>query len=151
MNAADRFWAKVDKSGDCWLWTGNRDRGGYGRFKMAERYVGAHRHVLILAGVDIGGMEVDHLCFNRACVNPDHLRVVTHKQNMENRAGANPNSKTGIRGVSWHIRMFRWCAVVKHNGRPYSKYFTDIADAEAWVIAKRLELFTHNDADRISA
>lgn len=73
------FWARVNKTPTCWLWTGFLDKDGYGRY-MHYR---AHRLSLILViGAIADGMEVDHICRVRGCVNPEHLRVVTHVENM---------------------------------------------------------------------
>lgn len=83
---AERFWAKVDKSDvdGCWLWTGARDKLGYGRFSPQA---GAHRSAYAVAyrlvvGPVPDGLELDHLCRNHGCVNPAHLEPVTHKENM---------------------------------------------------------------------
>lgn len=99
-----RFWAKVDKSADCWEWTASRNAGGYGQ--MALRQNGrivtplAHRISYTISGGQIpSGQYIDHACHNRACVRPSHLRLATLKQNPENRAGASSNSQTGVRGV----------------------------------------------------
>jgi hypothetical protein len=68
---------------------------------------------------------------------------------MENRAGANANSKSGVRGVRWDKRAKKWRAEVKHDKRTYYLgVFMDIDDAASAVVAKRNEFFTHNDADR---
>ena len=76
-----RFWARVDKSGDCWLWTGPQ-ANGYGRAWGGERSRWAHRIAYELAnGPFPDGMELDHLCRNRLCCNPAHLEVVTHAEN----------------------------------------------------------------------
>jgi hypothetical protein len=94
-------------------------------------------------------MEVDHIdCVSRACVNPAHLRVATRKQNREN-LHCLSRSTTGIRGVSWSKFAKQWTARVTHNRRVHCAYFHDVSDAEAWAVAKRLELFTHNAADRL--
>lgn len=78
----DRFWSKVDKSGDCWEWTAATS-GGYGRFGMDGRSWRAHRvaYILIL-GEFPEGLELDHLCRNKRCVNPAHLEPVTHHVNV---------------------------------------------------------------------
>lgn len=85
---ADRFWAKVNKSapGGCWEWTAAK-RKGHGTIHigmLGRRSVVdyTHRVVFGLLGIEIPvGMEVDHVCRNRACCNPDHLRFVTSGQN----------------------------------------------------------------------
>jgi hypothetical protein len=89
------------------------------------------------------GMQVDHKCFTKACVNPDHLRIVTNKQNREHLRGAQVDSKTGIRGVS--PRGSGYAGRVVHNGKVLSRTLPTLAEAEAWVIAKRAEVFTHDD------
>lgn len=147
----DRFWEKVDITPGCWLWTGRRNRKGYGTFTVKKRSWLAHRFSYTLHGGDIPtGKLLDHTCHTEACVNPDHLRPVTNKQNAENRSGASVTSKSGIRGVSWSKSSQKWRATVGHLGRVvHVGYFTSQADAELAVVAKRIELFTHNDLDRL--
>lgn len=146
----ERFWSKVSKAGKCWTWTAARNPDGYGRFCIDYKMEYAHRVAYALTHGDISaGMDVDHTCYNKSCVNPSHLRAATRKQNTENREGAQSNSKSGIRGVTWHKLAGKWQAQVKHNGTAtYLGLFADIADAQAAVSAKRLELFTHSDMDR---
>lgn len=77
----DRFWDKVDTSGDCWVWTAST-RGGYGKFWLDGDLHQAHRISYMWAGGTIlDGEEVDHLCKNRACVRPDHLEAVSKLEN----------------------------------------------------------------------
>lgn len=82
---SDRFWEKVDASGDCWDWMGAKTQDGYGAIGAGGRggrTLMAHRVVFDLVGIPIPtGMEVDHLCFRRHCVNPDHLEIVTGYEN----------------------------------------------------------------------
>ena len=86
------------------------------------------------------------------CVNPAHLRVATQKQNLENLRGARRRSKTGVRGVFWIESLGRYRAEVRHWGICHHVgCFDSINEAESAVIAKRLELFTHNDVDRSRA
>jgi hypothetical protein len=77
----DRFWPKVDAHGDCWEWTGAK-ANGYGRFHDGTHVVSAHRYAYQhLVGTIPEGMVLDHLCRVRHCCNPDHLRVITHREN----------------------------------------------------------------------
>lgn len=98
MNAADRFWAKVDASGDCWLWLGSVHRTGYGSFWSPDeqRVVGAHRFAYeLLVGPIPEGLQIDHLCRVRRCVNPDHLEPVTERVNILR--GASPSAQAARR------------------------------------------------------
>jgi len=79
----DRFWAKVDLAaeGGCWAWTA-RTSNGYGKYAMRVRGkvtdYRAHRLAYqALVGPIPEGFQIDHLCRNRACVNPNHLEIVT--------------------------------------------------------------------------
>lgn len=147
--AEERFFAKVEKTDGCWNWTAGLNRYGYGRFRGADKAVLAHRFAYeFLVGPISSGLQLDHICHNRRCVNPDHLRAVTNKENSENRA----KNQSGIRGVHWNKRDKRWSATMTHNGkRIHVGYFNTAGEAEVAVITKRNELFTHNDADRHTA
>ena len=74
--------ASKEVKGNCWQWTMSRTGGGYGKKWVGDRFVLAHRAMWEkLRGPIPDGMLIDHVCRNRACCNPDHLRVVTPKQN----------------------------------------------------------------------
>ena len=82
-NVSERFFEKVDASGDCWEWTASFGRDGYGQFGVDGKVVKAHRWVWEhLVGPIPNGLEIDHLCRKPRCVNPDHLEPVTHAENM---------------------------------------------------------------------
>lgn len=77
----DRFWKKVQRVG-CWLWLASKTADGYGQFKLDGRMVKAHRLAFVWSGGIIpDGMELDHRCRVRHCVNPAHLEPVTHAEN----------------------------------------------------------------------
>jgi hypothetical protein len=144
----ERFWAKVRKTETCWLWTASTTEKGYGHFGIGPKIVAAHRWVYEDSyGPIPDGMQIDHICRVRACVNPAHLRLATNKQNRENTV-AFSNNAVGIRGVYWMRRERKWQVQVGHHGRRYSGgYFTDVTEAERAAIALRNRLFTHNDTD----
>jgi hypothetical protein len=69
---------------DCWIWQRGRQARGYGTTTVDGRQVYAHRMMWErLRGPIPEGMEIDHLCRNHSCVNPDHLEPVTHRTNMQ--------------------------------------------------------------------
>jgi hypothetical protein len=145
----ERFWSKVDKSGECWRWTSAKMTDGYGSFRLDGKGEGAHRLSWEWANGPIPpGMFIDHMCHNRACVNPAHLQIATNKLNMENLSGAQKRNTSGVRGV--HKRPNgKWHASVKHNWTTYSLgTFETIEEAEVVVVAKRNELYTNNLVDR---
>ena len=145
--AEERFWEKVDKTGECWLWTAYCTHAGYGRFGYGGNMVRAHRLSYEWAHGEIPeGMQVDHRCHSRNCVRPDHLRLVTNAQNHQNRRGATRDSGTGVRGVYWYKPARKYRAQVRLDGKKYDAgYYDTLEEAEAAVIAKRRELFTHDD------
>lgn len=78
----DRLMSKVDKTATCWLWTARLDRGGYGQTTVLNRPALAHRAVYeLLVGPIPAGLQLDHLCRVRRCVNPEHLEPVTPLEN----------------------------------------------------------------------
>lgn len=90
----DRFWAKVDKTGECWTWTAATftARMGYGKFqagtsRATSRVVRAHRFAWELEHGPIPeGMDLLHACDNPPCVRVDHLRLGTRRENNEDMA-----------------------------------------------------------------
>lgn len=149
LTVEQRFCAKVDQGlspDECWRWNGVVSTStGYGVLHVRGKNEGAHRLAYLFAtGEDLSGKHIDHTCFNRWCVNPDHLRAVTQRQNNENRNGAQRNSKTGVRGVT-EVRG-RFTARVQKDGKNHHVgVYASLEDAAEAAEGKRRELFTHSD------
>lgn len=150
----ERFWAKVNKAGPtpshmpdagpCWEWMGGLSEKGYGYFYLPgdghTRQVKAHRYAWKVS-VDPElrrSTPIDHMCFNRSCVRLSHMREGSHGVNAQNLSGAQSNSATGVRGVSWSKgdRSFR--VNVTASGKSYSRCgFRTVAEAEEAAIQMR--------------
>ncbi len=94
----ERFWARVKKTETCWIWTGCLNRDGYGHLSPSawEGHCGAHRFSYeIHKGKIPDGLQIDHLCRVKNCVNPEHLEAVTQRENV-------------IRGLSATVHKSFW-------------------------------------------
>lgn len=105
----------IDGNG-CWQWVGSIHHSGYGQWFGSS----AHRHVYEMhKGQVPAGLELDHLCRNRACVNPGHLEPVTHKVNAHRgRSGPKSYCKYGHSMADAYIckngRACRQCSLAKY-------------------------------------
>lgn len=117
----------IDDEG-CWVWQGSLTNAGYGRMSWkADGHVsvpGAHRVVLAAIGDEMpSGLVVDHLCRNRACINPDHLEMVSQRENVMR----SPIAYGAINAAKTH------CA----NGHPYSdentRRYYGLGGRKTWV------------------
>jgi len=81
-----RFWAKVTKSDNCWLWNAGKDKDGYGQFWLnsEQRSIRAHRISYFLKSGEVPEFAL-HTCDNPSCVNPNHLYNGNHLQNQRDR------------------------------------------------------------------
>jgi hypothetical protein len=115
----DRFCSHVEiMDNGCWEWRGEIINSGYGRFHVSSKArCSAHRFsLLLLVGHDVVN-EVDHLCFNKICVNPDHLEDVTRQENELRsvrrnsciRRGHDLTNAANVLVTSRHGRERRYC------------------------------------------
>ncbi|UYL88350.1 HNH endonuclease [Arthrobacter phage EvePickles] len=150
VTTEERFWSKVTKTEFCWEWTGTKLDSGYGVLTIHPKMFKAHRLAYMWAKGHIpDGLQVDHICHNPACVRPAHLRLVTNKQNQENRKGPGLRNVSGYRGVFWNKERRKWGTLVCHRGKRFGAgHYDDVEEANAAVVAKRNELYTHNNPDR---
>ena len=154
-----RFWNMVDKRGpeDCWNWTGSIDVYGYGRTHIGYRgnntlkVIGAHRLSWILHNGEIPhhdsahGMCVLHRCDNPRCVNPEHLFLGTHSDNMQDMY-----IKGRARGKRW-IGVEHPMAILDDADVAYIR--KNYPSTSITVLAKRLNVkygAVYNAAKRIT-
>ena len=100
----DRFHEKYERVpfGACWIWVGALDTDGYGMIAVGRGPKSAHRISWILKNGEIpDGKHVLHTCDNPACVNPDHLFLGTHSDNMKDGV-----KKGRIKPPDWKLRKF---------------------------------------------
>lgn len=123
-----RFWSKVDKSGDCWLWIASISSSGYGRFGLDKEVKRAHRVAWYLEHGAWPEKHLDHICHNESCVNPDHLRECNKAKN-----GANTPPRLGssrFKGVHWKKDRNKWKAEIGVDyKRKHLGYFTSEEEA----------------------
>jgi len=123
---------------DCWLWAGARFSNGYGQAwsRQLRRPIQAHRLVWQeLVGPIPAGLQLDHLCRVRACVNPSHLRVVTSRENIHAPgstclAKANAELEACRRGHrfdaenTYSYRGYRLCRICRRDWKRARKALT---------------------------
>lgn len=144
----ERFWSKVDKSPHpkgCWEWRGYCGREGYGQMGVGGVGKLAHRvSYEKVHGPIPEGRVIDHRCHNPPCVNPEHLRQATNKQNGENRKGATQRSGTGVLGV-YLTKAGTYKVLVGHNYKlHYIGTYKTLSEAASKSISARAKLHTHS-------
>ena len=110
--------ARLQQDGDCAVWTGTRTRDGYGHIRVGPRMIYTHRLAWEIANGPIPeGKFIDHVCWNRACANTEHLRLVTKAENNRSRGPLDANNTSGYRGVYWRKDRNCWVAAVRTGGK----------------------------------
>lgn len=93
----EKFWSRVQKTNSCWLWEGRLTKAGYGQISHRGTPIYTHRLSWeIHKGSIPKKMEVCHHCDNPACVNPDHLFIGSHRDNMHDMLSKNRGSTAGL-------------------------------------------------------
>ena len=129
--------------GDCLVWTGPVDSNGYGALRAeGDSQVAAHRVAWeMVHGAIPEGVLLDHRCWNRRCVNIEHLRYATRTENGQYRSGASSTSKTGVRGV-FLTDTGKYRAQYRNNGKKVSVgRFDTLEEAATAIEAARREAF----------
>ena len=144
-----RFWSKIDKGEQCWLWTDPPNAQGYGAISYGGKRRTAHRvSYEIHRGAIPDGMQIDHACREKLCVNPDHLRVVTDGENKQNLA-AYARSKSGIRGVTYYPKRRKWLAMAQRDGvKHYLGWHLTSTSASSAVSEWRRENMPYSEIDK---
>lgn len=94
---------KIKNAGDCWIWTGTKNKGGYGQFGSDGKIVSVHRYVWkYFNGGILNGLFVLHKCDVRNCVNPDHLFLGTAKDNAVDKVSKGRGAKGKRSGRHTH-------------------------------------------------
>lgn len=123
-----RFWAKVDATGDCWIWNGYTNQNGYGRFSVDGRMIVAHRVAYTaLVGAVPDGLCLDHLCRVRHCVNPDHLDPVLGQVNSRRGYGLPAKNARKTKCPAGHLYSTENTIVTKKGSRRCRLCLTSVA------------------------
>lgn len=138
---AETLKRRTVREGDCIVWTGATDPGGYGCIRVEGTLKKAHRYAWELVNGPIPeGARLDHRCWNKRCVNVSHLRLATASQNAAYIQGGSPSSATGVRNVYQARDKFR--VVIKHQRQNLTfGHYSTVEEAARVAERERLRLF----------
>lgn len=123
-----RFWSKVNINSGCWEWLASINGRGYGQFYVCGKMVRAHRFAYeSLEGEIPPHYFLDHICQNKKCVNPQHLRMATINDNNRY-CPKRVDNTSGYKGVTWHKKTKKWCAKIKVNNREVALGYYDFPE-----------------------
>ncbi len=132
MSSKKSFWENVVGVGgsECWGWSAQINNYGYAIYKPSgcRMGVGAHRvaYEFCFGPIPVGKV-IDHICHNKGCVNPLHLRLCTNSENVRNQK-LHRDSTSGLKGVCWSKKDRKWRAQIAKDGRRF--YLGDFRSKE---------------------
>lgn len=131
------FYEHVEKTDSCWFWTGYKDKDGYGIASIKQKKLAAHRaaHILFIGPIP-ENMLVLHNCNNSSCVNPDHLRLGTQKENIADQIKAGTNvGKNRITAILNETLV----KYIRSSNKPYRELATELGVTHycIWDVLKR--------------
>lgn len=137
----------VENDEGCWIWQRYTQPAGYGVRSYHGKLHLAHRVAWIREHGEISqGMEIDHVCRVKSCVNPAHLRMVTRSQNQQNLSPNGKGGRSGRRNVSWDRGA--WAVRVMLDGKShYLGTFKSVDEADEVARAFRREHMPFSTAD----
>ena len=152
--AKERFERQINKTPTCWLWTGKGRAGPYGQMSYRNSMILVHRLAILFEGIDIpSNMDVLHRCDTPLCVNPDHLFLGDHRDNMQDKAkkGRAPSKLTAAQVVKISQELARGRSAnslsIEYGVVPHT--IGDIRDGVTWThITKRNRLGRTSPPDR---
>ena len=141
MDPEEAFVAYARRQGACLVWTGSIHHTGYGSLRVDGRSVQAHRYAWErVHGPIPDGMVIDHTCWNKACVNVDHLRLASYLENGRYRNGPQSSKRDGARNV--YREGNRWRVIIGyHNKLLRFGTYQSLDEAIAVAEKNRRELF----------
>lgn len=117
----DEFWTKVSKTETCWLWTAPLNDGGYGQIYLEGKRPRVHRLAYeALVGPIPDGMQLDHLCRVRNCINPLHLEPVPQRVNILR--GESPSARNARATHCKHGHEFTRENTYHRPDRPWQRH-----------------------------
>jgi hypothetical protein len=134
-HTVDSLMELTKPDGQCLVWQGVSRVHGYGITTHMGTQTTTHRVMYMLShGAIPSGMEIDHTCNNRGCINPDHLQLVTHKENMRLGAERRTHCKAGH---EWNETNTYMTAVKRKQGGMRMQRYCRICRAKAQAELRR--------------